>query len=401
MYELYKIYSQSYIYFLLKLKIQGRTELIKYFLRSCIAVLLIIESANVSAQEKTSIKIGWSGPLSGNSAVLGLDSLTAVKLVIDRINKEGGLNGIKLELIAEDDQYDAAKSVKAYSKLALVDKCEVIFTNTYAGLFATAERAQKDGVILINPLDCNDKIAELPKSTLCIATQSESVGIAIADEIIKRKQKPTAIFYDETNPFMNIVEKVISEKLEQSGEPVKFKAAIQSNTSDFRTSLMKAKLSKVKSLVLLGHDPMGQAMREARQLGIDSQFYTVGTITSPGFQALAGSAAEGTLVAYWEAPRSDLYLDFIEQFMAVTSRAPILELASIPSYDSAMIVVEALRRSIDKEAKVNKKALLQALYETKNYQGLSGTISIDEDGAVRSIKERIYEFSNAQLNPAN
>ena len=50
------------------------------------------------------IKIGWIGPLSGNAAVLGIDSAEVVQMVFDRANAEGGVHGKRLKLFVEDDQ---------------------------------------------------------------------------------------------------------------------------------------------------------------------------------------------------------------------------------------------------------------------------------------------------------
>lgn len=372
-----------------------------YFFLGCYIILYSFLLPIVFAENGAVIKIGWSGPLSGNSAVLGVDSLEATRIVVDRVNKEGGIRGRKIELIIEDDQYDTTKAVNAYSKLALQDKCEIIISNTYGGVFATAERAKKDGIVIVNPLDCNEEIAKLADHTFCIATQSESVGVAIADRILKMEKHKTAVLFDQQNPFMVVVEKIISDRLSQSSQPIIFSVPLSSGEQDFRTDLIKAKQKGVDSLIFLGHDSMGLAMKQARQLGVNAQFFSVGTITSSGFQELAGDAADGTLVAYWEAPKSKQYDEFIKAFKASTSRVPILELATIPSYDATSLVVLALNESILEDRSLDKKKILEQLYSIKNYQGLSGTISMDKDGAVRSIKERIFKFSNKKLIELN
>lgn len=61
------------------------------------------------------------------------------------------------------------------------------------GVFATANRAVNDKVVIINPLDCNNKIAALPENTFCIAKESESVARAIVDDILKANLTPALI----------------------------------------------------------------------------------------------------------------------------------------------------------------------------------------------------------------
>ena len=57
------------------------------------------------------VKIGLSAPLTGDWAEYGNDFKRSVTMVIDKVNKEGGINGKKLELIIADSRGDAKESV--------------------------------------------------------------------------------------------------------------------------------------------------------------------------------------------------------------------------------------------------------------------------------------------------
>jgi branched-chain amino acid transport system substrate-binding protein len=70
----------------------------------------------------TTIKIGMFGPLSGNSMAYGFDVINAAKMYYDKINKEGGVNGRKFELVIEDDRCNANDLLAAVKKLVEQDK---------------------------------------------------------------------------------------------------------------------------------------------------------------------------------------------------------------------------------------------------------------------------------------
>ena len=57
------------------------------------------------------IRIGLSAPLTGDWAEYGNDFKRSVTMVIDKVNKEGGINGKKLELVIADSRGDAKESV--------------------------------------------------------------------------------------------------------------------------------------------------------------------------------------------------------------------------------------------------------------------------------------------------
>lgn len=86
-------------------------------MRFILQVLSLLLPALTSGLAHAEIKIGWIGPLTGNAAALGVDSSAAVQLAVDQINRQGGIDGEKIQLFIEDDQYESAKTVRAYSKL--------------------------------------------------------------------------------------------------------------------------------------------------------------------------------------------------------------------------------------------------------------------------------------------
>jgi len=68
------------------------------------------------------IKIGMFGPLSGNSMAYGFDVINAAKMYYDKVNKEGGVHGRKIELVVEDDRCNANDLLAAVKKLVEQDQ---------------------------------------------------------------------------------------------------------------------------------------------------------------------------------------------------------------------------------------------------------------------------------------
>ena len=77
-------------------------------------------------EDKTVVKIGFIGPLTGGVAQYGIATKEGVELKIEEINAQGGINGKKLELITVDDKGDAKEAVNAYKKLVSNDKVDMI-----------------------------------------------------------------------------------------------------------------------------------------------------------------------------------------------------------------------------------------------------------------------------------
>ena len=54
-------------------------------------------------------KIGSIQPLSGAGAAVGKTALVGLQMAVDRINKSGGILGREVQLIAEDDEFEARR----------------------------------------------------------------------------------------------------------------------------------------------------------------------------------------------------------------------------------------------------------------------------------------------------
>ena len=74
----------------------------------------------------TTIKIGHSGPYSGNASAYGNIGRT-IEAVFKMVNDNGGINGRKIEFITYDDGYSPPKTVEMVRKLVEQDKVLFLF----------------------------------------------------------------------------------------------------------------------------------------------------------------------------------------------------------------------------------------------------------------------------------
>lgn len=89
------------------------------------------------------IKIGIFGPLSGQNMAYGFDVVNAAKMYYDKINKDGGIHGRKIEYVVEDDRCNANDLVAAVKKL--VEQENVFMLN--GGSCSAAVVAAKDYIV--------------------------------------------------------------------------------------------------------------------------------------------------------------------------------------------------------------------------------------------------------------
>jgi len=79
------------------------------------AALVALAGSNVIGAAP--IKIGAILALTGNSATLGVGVRDGLQLAVDEVNKRGGVNGSKIELIIEDSKTDPQAGIDAFNKI--------------------------------------------------------------------------------------------------------------------------------------------------------------------------------------------------------------------------------------------------------------------------------------------
>ncbi len=104
-------------------------------------------SANVFAAGQKTVKLGMNIPMTGDYAPWGLPGLYGCQIIVDDVNKAGGINvggdNYMLEMVAYDHAYDTAKAVQGYKKLVLQDKVKMVMMlggSTVASVLPWAER---------------------------------------------------------------------------------------------------------------------------------------------------------------------------------------------------------------------------------------------------------------------
>jgi ABC-type branched-subunit amino acid transport system substrate-binding protein len=72
---------------------------------------LLLVCAFVALGEPKKIQLGMSVPLTGNASGIGQSYKAGAELAIEQFNKSGGVDGIKIELLIKDDEYEPELTV--------------------------------------------------------------------------------------------------------------------------------------------------------------------------------------------------------------------------------------------------------------------------------------------------
>ena len=124
--------------------------------RLCLALQLFslmiigLPTRSMSAGEYKEYKLGMTCPRSTDQKFIGDIELAGVEIAIDEVNSKGGVDGVPIKLVVEDNQAQPAIAVMALQKLINVDKVPLVFATGSATQLAQAPIADKRKVVMIN-----------------------------------------------------------------------------------------------------------------------------------------------------------------------------------------------------------------------------------------------------------
>ena len=99
------------------------------------------------------IKVGQSAVCTGPAKDFGEDNKAGIALVFDKVNKGGGVQGRRLELVSHDDAYEPKRTAENTARLIDDDKVFALIGYVATGnLIAAMPLAEKAGVPMFAPL---------------------------------------------------------------------------------------------------------------------------------------------------------------------------------------------------------------------------------------------------------
>jgi len=255
------------------------------------AVLLLTSSLSFASG---TIKIGGLFSVTGPPAFLGEPERNTAKMVVDSINKAGGIKGQKLELVVYDTAGDATKAVQMATKLIKDDKVvAIIGPSTTGESMAVIPVAEKEKVPLIS-CAAGSKITDPVKRYVFKTAQNDGLAVAKIYEYMQKNKQSKVAILTVSDGFGSSGREQLKALAGKYGIQVVVDDTYGPKDNDMTPQLTKIRGSQAQALIVWGTNP-GPAViaKNAKQLGLKLPLFMSHGVSSKKFIALAGDAAEG------------------------------------------------------------------------------------------------------------
>lgn len=352
-----------------------------------LAVMLMVLSLagckkSESAKDSKTIKVGLDYELSGAVATYGQSLTAGIELAFEEINKNGGVLGKQIEEVKADNKSDTAESANVATKLATRDKVVAILGPATSGnTKAAAPIAIQNKVPLISAsataddvtVDSNGKVREYVFKT-CFSDSFQGVIMAqfAAGDLAK---KSAALLVDSTSDYSKGLAKNFKDTFTKAGGTIITEQAYQAKDTDFKAVLTNIKGSNPDVIYLPGYyEEVGLIVKQARDLGLNVPILGGDGYESPKLVELAGKTALNEVYFtnhYSSKDTTPEVVKFKTAFKAKYNKEP--DAFNALGYDLAYFLADGLKRA----GEADPVKLKDALAATKDFKGITGTISID------------------------
>jgi branched-chain amino acid transport system substrate-binding protein len=360
----------------------------------CIAVAASFASA---AQAQEVVRIGHVGPTSGAIAHLGKDNENGARMAIDELNAKGVIiagKKVKLELLAEDDAGDPKQGTAAAQKL-VDSRVNGVVGHLNSGTSIPASRVYSDaGIPQVSPSATNPKFTRQGfKTTFRLVADDVHLGGTLGRYAVQTlKGKSIAVIDDRTAYGQGVADE-FEKGVKASGGKTVSREFTNDKATDFSAILTSIKSKKPDVIFFGGMDAVaGPMLRQMKQLGITAKLVGGDGICTSQLPVLAaGAMGDGSVFCAEaggvEGEAKAGMVQFGERYKArfnseVQVYAPYV-------YDAVNVLVAAMVKAGSAEP----AKYLPVLASTKDYRGVTGTISFDAKGDIQNGALTLYTYT--------
>jgi len=347
-----------------------------------LAIVVVAYLGHISMaepQEKGTIKIGATLPLTGVSSFYGQYPRRGMEIALKDINDQGGINGKPLEIIFEDTNSENTLAVNTLQRLISMEEATVILASASSPeTIAQAPIAENMETVLIASGSAAPKIREAGDYIFRVKV---AVDVEVKEllKFVSNKLKAEKIYilYVQNDYGQGLAE-AANEYWQELGGVIVGEEAFELKENDYRTYLLKIKKEQPEVVVLVGWaSNVGWILKQAQELDLKIPIVAPAGSIGPEVIEIAGSAADGLIynTEFDSDNQSAVFQNFKIKYEQQYQTEP--DLFSAMGYDATMIIAKMLGKCGQ-----DSTCIKDELYKVKDYDGASGIISFDQNGDV-------------------
>ena len=339
--------------------------------------VFLISGCTPKSGGKDDIRVGVVAALKGDYASFGQSNWDGIKMAFDEVNSKGDL-GRKIIVYVEDDRSKAEEGATAAKKLIEQLKVQALIGEVASSIsLAAAPIAQRNKVPMISPASTNPAVTQVGNYIFRVCFIDPFQGEAMAKFAFNNlKTKRAAVITDIKNDYSVGLAKFFKDTFTKLGGEIVTDVSYSAGDIEFKAQLTSIKSKNVDVIFIPGYyTEVGLIARQARELGLKQPLLGGDGWDSPKTVEIGGAAIENSYFSTHYSPEdaNPRVQDFIKRYTKIYGHPP--DAMAVLGYDAGHILADAIKRA----GSTDPEKLREALATTKNFPGVSGSITINAE----------------------
>lgn len=317
--------------------------------------------------------------MSGINSELSVSGRRGVELAVDELNKAGGLDGRKVELVVKDDKFDSTTALNV-DKEFIKENVPVVIGHYTSGMMVNSMEYLKDkDILFLSPTISADSLSGIDDNFIrFIATTREQAAV-LADTANENNHKRFSIIYNlENNGFNDIFASNFKKLVEKNnGEVILTKTYTSSVDVDYLSLAKELEGSKAEALLLIASAAdNAQITQQLRKIGGKAQIYAPLWSNTADLISKGGAAVNGMFIvgAIDRNGKATELVEFKEKYLDKYGES--INFSAAYSYEATRSLFQAMKMGPDLKPPTIKNNIISM----KDFKGLDGYYQIDKFG---------------------
>ncbi|NLW37737.1 MAG: ABC transporter substrate-binding protein [Peptococcaceae bacterium] len=329
------------------------------------------------------INVGINVELSGGVASYGTNARDGAILAIEEIKKAGGVLGKQIKPIERDCKSIADEAMSVSAALISENIVAQIGPLTSGNVAGSTPIMMENKVPLIAPaataanVTVDDKTGKTKDYIFRVCFIDPFQGTLMAQFAADNLNAKNAVIYcDNSSDYGKGLAQYFEKTFTEKGGVILAKEGFVKDDRDFRATLTKIKSLNPDFIYVPGYyQEVAPLIKQARELGITVPIGGCDGWDSPDMVSVAGpEALNNTYFTnhYSSQDKDPKVVKFVEAFKAKYNKDP--DAFAALGYDSVQIMVQGLKDA----GEADPVKLKEALEKIKDFEGVTGKMSIDD-----------------------
>jgi len=358
----------------------------------CLLMFLIAPCASEASEP---IKVAFILSQTGIAIDQNIPAIEGGRLAVDEINSHGGVLGRPIEMILIDNQSSPLRSKIAAQEAVNRNVTAVIGSIWSSHSMAAATVLQEAKIPMISPSSTKPDVTRIGDYIFRVCFIDSFQGKVMARFAYSNLGGRTSIVMGNLNEEYSLtLAEYFENFFKHLGGKVLYRGNYMGKAVDFKNILNEAKKFNADVFFIPGYSrDSGLLVKQAIKMGIKITFLGCDGWDGPIYK-YAGSALSGSYFSnHWhpkvQFAKSRHFLKIYREkygIKDVTVTAPL-------TYDAVMLLADAIGRA----GCLERDKIRNAIAETKNFQGSTGTITFDQNGDPKNKEASIIRCEKGKF----